>query len=121
MPTITILESSPRAANLLHIFGRLTDIPISSPFPIRVHVPDHQNALAYLLDVSLITPEERLRLVNHLAKYFSLTHADPQGIALSMSMSEWDYEEDDDGHECPCGCEGDDSKCVYTPSWGKRQ
>ena len=135
MPTITILESSPRAANWLHIFGRLTDIPIRSPFPIRVHVPDHQNALAYLLDVSLITNEERLRLVNHLAKYFSLTHAEverdldsdgvpiladdvivsiPQGIALSMINDPFDLDEEIDWQDDHCGYDGEKETDILT-------
>ena len=132
MTTATILETSPRAANWQHIFGRLTDVPLCSPFPILVHVPDHQNALAYLLDVSLITPEERLRLVNHIAKYFSQTHAEverdldvhgvpilaedvlvsiPQGLAMSMLGGDDPFDLEDevvDWQDDHCGYDGED-------------
>lgn len=35
--------------------------------------------------------------------------------------TKFDEAADDADHECPCGCEGNDSRCVYTASWGKPQ
>jgi len=130
--TASIIETSPRAADWLRVFGRLTDIPLRSPFAIRVNVPGRSNVSAYLLDISFITPEERLRLVNHIADRFNLTPAEvdrdldaqgvpilaedvlvsiPQGLALSMlgDVDPFDLEEeevdwDDDG----CGYDGED-------------
>ena len=119
MTTATLLETSPRAADWRHIFGRLTDIPLRGPFAIQMDLPGHPKASAYLLDVSLISSEERLRLVNHIAARFNLDRAEverdldaqgvpilaedvavyiPQGLALSM-MPDWDDDLDDDEDE----------------------
>ncbi len=129
MTTATILESSPGADDWQHVFGRLHDIPLRSPFAIKVNVPGRDNARAYLLDVSLITNEERLRLVNHISIRFNLPHSEverdidsigvpiladdvivsiPQGLAMSMIDDPFDIEEETDWGDDGCGYDGDD-------------
>jgi len=118
MTTATIHETSPRASDWMHVFGRLNDIPLRGPFAIKVNVPGRSSVSAYLLDVSLLTAEERLRLVNHIANRFNLPPAEvdrdldaqgvpvlaedvlvsvPQGLAFSMmdEVDPFDLEEED--------------------------
>jgi len=137
MTTASIHETSTRAADWLHVFGRLNDIPLRSPFAITVDVPGRSNVSAYLLDVSLITAEERLRLVNHIANRFNLPHSEverdldahgvpilaedvlvsiPQGLAMSMmaDVDPFDLEDEVvDWQDDHCGWDGEDDDDDY--------
>ena len=132
MTTATIHETSPRASDWLRVFGRLTDIPLRGPFVIRVNVPGRSNVRAYLLDIAALDPEERLRLVNHIATRFNIPPAEvdrdldaegvpilaedvlvsiPQGLALSMMGGDdpFDLEDEEvDWDDDNCGWDGED-------------
>lgn len=69
--TATLSETSPRAEAWRAIYGRLDGIPLQSVVPIAVHVPVKGDTLAYLLDLERITPDERQRLIAHLAASFN--------------------------------------------------
>lgn len=69
------------------VFG--TDkVPIKSFFPTRADLPGYPDALVYMLDLRVITPEQRARLVEGLAKRFKLDPAwldveiDEQGVPI---------------------------------------
>lgn len=63
-------------------------VPITSIIPTRVHLPGHPDARAYMLDLRVITPEQRGRLVQGLAERFELDPAwldgqlDQQGVPI---------------------------------------
>jgi len=64
---VVIDEGSPRAADCMRVFWR-RDVPVVSDKPMWVMVPEYDRPMqAYRLDVGRITPEERERLVQHLA------------------------------------------------------
>lgn len=67
---VVIDEDSPRAADFMKVFGR-RDVPVRSMIPSWVMVPDHDKPVkAYMMDLSQITPEEREKLVQHIAGRF---------------------------------------------------
>jgi hypothetical protein len=103
--TATIYETSERAADWRGIFHRLDNIPLWGPLPQLLHVPEKGEVLAYFLDLSAITNDERERLVAYIAGRFNLPHNEvardlhqvgcpvlaeellvtvPTGVALSM-------------------------------------
>ena len=102
--TATISEKSPRAERWQRVFQRLTDIPLLSPLSIRVSVPEKGTTDAYLLDLDMLKPDERERLIQDIASRFDIPLEEvrrdivrgvpilaedlivsiPQGLALSM-------------------------------------
>lgn len=75
-PTISLNPANVRAADFHQVFGRLSVIPVQTYLPIRAHVPGQYNAQVYLLDLSRLTSDESLRLVEHLARRFGLSPAE---------------------------------------------
>lgn len=54
------------------VFGRY-ELPIVSPIPEIVCVPDYGFTRAYALDLDEVTAEDRERLIEHIAKRFELS------------------------------------------------
>lgn len=69
--TAILISDSPRAADWIKVFGGL-DVHLKSPFPIRANLPGAPNALIYELDLELIAPDVRQRLIEHLAFTFQI-------------------------------------------------
>ena len=71
--TVTIREDSPRAADWMKVFGTLT-VPVTnalSPATITLNTPGRQGETqAYFLDLKALTPQQRRRLVEHIATRF---------------------------------------------------
>ncbi len=67
-----VTVSGPRAADWEKVFGTTT-VPVKSPNPHPASLPGKPFAMIYELDIEMITPEQRRRLVEHLASRFGLT------------------------------------------------
>lgn len=67
----TISEKSERYANWLEVFGSTT-AHIKTPYPTEVLLPGGP-ALIYHLDLEVLSPEQRARLINNLARRFDLS------------------------------------------------
>lgn len=64
---VVINKDSPRAADFMRVFGR-RDMPVVADTPVPVVVPDYEKpVLAYRIDLSGITPNQRERLKQHVA------------------------------------------------------
>jgi hypothetical protein len=60
-----------RAAEWREVLG--ADIVcVRSPVPRRANLPGHLDALIYLLDLDLLTEEQRVKLVAHLSAKFGI-------------------------------------------------
>lgn len=71
-PTCSIRDDSPRAADWQKVFGRTTQIPITSWLPTHANLPVGRGVEVYMLDLDRITPDERQRLIEHLAGRFDI-------------------------------------------------
>jgi hypothetical protein len=60
-----------RAAEWQRVLGTTT-VYITTPIPIRANLPGHPNAEIYLLDLNLISSQQREALITHLAARFNL-------------------------------------------------
>ena len=67
---VTITDPE-RAAEWLVILGTTT-VCVESPFPILANLPGHPRAEIYLLDLDLLTVEQRERLISHLCRKFGV-------------------------------------------------
>ena len=65
----SISKTSERAETWLAVFGSKT-IPLKSPIPYKANIPEKGSVYVYDLDLSLLTQEQRQRLVIHIAKRF---------------------------------------------------
>jgi len=72
LPVVSLRPDSPRAADWLAVFSRLDHIPITGYLPIVADLPDRPNSAIYLLDLPRVTPDERERLVQHIAARFNI-------------------------------------------------
>ena|SRR3990167_3394775 len=81
-PMCTMMPGSKRAAAWLQVFGRLTDIPITSWLPVWAVLPGRGRSEIYLLDLARVTFEERARLVSWIAGEFGL---DPQDVSEHLA------------------------------------
>ncbi len=61
-----------RAKDWEAVFGTTT-LPVRAPHPYPASVPGKGFTMVYDLDLDLVTPEQRERLVGHLATRFGLT------------------------------------------------
>ena len=68
--TVTICDPHRRAV-FESVFGTATVHPVS-PFPAQADLPGHPDEPVYMLDLELITPEQRERLVSYLAEGFGV-------------------------------------------------
>jgi hypothetical protein len=73
--TATIREESERAADWTAVFGGCT-IPIVSPIPQWASAPGVPAGLFYQVDMEAITPEQRARLVHHIAHTFQIAETE---------------------------------------------
>ena len=64
-----------RATLWRQVFGG-EEVPIRSIIPTNVNLPGHPDTLAYFLDLSAITPEQRQRLITAIAEKFHLPPAE---------------------------------------------
>lgn len=65
------IHNDDRAKEWLDVLGTTT-VYVESPFPIRMYLPGHDDAEAYMLDLDLITAEQRERLTEHIATKFDI-------------------------------------------------
>lgn len=65
----TIIDEE-RKKDFIKVFGTNV-VKIKSPFPKRIILPSGKEALAYFLDLDLISSEEREKLIDHLSKRFN--------------------------------------------------
>ena len=68
--TATIFDG-PRRALWEEIFPNAT-VPIKSFFTIKTDLPGHPQAEAYMLDLDAISPEQRAKMLDVLAKRFNI-------------------------------------------------
>jgi hypothetical protein len=84
--TVTITDPE-RAKFFEEVFGRTT-VNVKSPIPELAALPGHPRARVFKLDLDLITPEERERLILHLAGRFNVpveevrTDLDQEGVPI---------------------------------------
>lgn len=83
---VMIIDSE-RKKNFIEIFGT-NIVKIESPIPKKIIRPNGEEALAYFLDLNLITDEERERLINNIVKRFDQSiefvreHLDEMGVPI---------------------------------------
>lgn len=84
--TVLIHEETERAKNFMEVFGRLR-VNVMSFIPSMVNVPgfDEPQA-AYMLDLALITPAERGRLIDHLAARFGIAAQEVELLIHTMGV-----------------------------------
>ena len=75
MVRATIRDTAARAADWERVFGS-RQIPIKSPVPHRGSAPGHASAEFYELALEQLSPEQRERLVHHLAERFEIPPAE---------------------------------------------
>jgi hypothetical protein len=75
--TATIVENSPRAADWLKVFGG-REIILKYPFARTGDFPGVGARDFYELDLAALTPEQRTRMIVHLASYFHLSEDEVQ-------------------------------------------
>jgi|SRR5579862_565458 len=71
----TIRETSERAVAWMRVFGGRM-VPILSPIPVWAQAPGVEAGLFYQVDLTTLTPEQRTRMVQHIARTFSLSEAE---------------------------------------------
>lgn len=66
-----IINDPDRRADFIKIFGR-DRVNVTSPLPEWAELPTIGKAPVYKMDLNLLTLNERLRLVGHLAQKFNI-------------------------------------------------
>ena len=66
---VTIYDEK-RKKDFIKVFGTDT-VKVKSPVPTRIIKPDGEEALAYFLDLALITKKERKKLIKHISEKFN--------------------------------------------------
>ncbi len=83
---VTVTDSQ-RAGDWIKTLGSST-VSVMSPIPQLVNLPGHPSALVYMLDLACLTPDQRARLVAHIAQHFNIPAAeverdlDRQGVPI---------------------------------------
>ncbi len=72
MHTVTV--TGERAAEWVKVFGSAT-VPVQSPFPVTASV-QNEITLVYMLAIDQLTPDQRGKLIDHLATKFNLHAAE---------------------------------------------
>ena len=67
---VNIYEKSKRGKEIRKVFGTTT-LNIKSPIPEWIILPNKEKALAYYLDLDLITDRQREKLISHLSSQFN--------------------------------------------------
>jgi hypothetical protein len=73
--TVRIRPEAPRREDWIAIFGDET-MPVTSPVPVRNDAPGLSDKSFYRLDVSRLTPVQRLRLVEYIARKFDIAECE---------------------------------------------
>lgn len=80
-PDFTATIRNPeRRGDWLTIYGTDT-VPIKSPNPQKANLPGIPGTLVYMADLTVLTPDQRQRLVTHIAKRFDL---DPTEVEAKL-------------------------------------
>lgn len=66
-----ISEESTRHREWIEVMG-VDEIPLKSPFPEWASAPGVEAGLFYQIDLSAITPEQRERMIKHIARKFEV-------------------------------------------------
>ena len=69
--TTATIHDPRRRAVWIDVFPNAT-VPVKSALPIRVDVPGHPNALAYMLDLGAITKDQREGLIKTISREFKI-------------------------------------------------
>jgi hypothetical protein len=86
----TVTVQGPRAADFEAVFGTAT-VHVRSPIPQLAELPGRGMQYVYLLDLALVTPEQRARLIAHIAARFELpadevaAELDDHGVPILVS------------------------------------
>lgn len=84
---VQISDSSPRAVEWRQVLGT-TELAVHSPLPAWVNLPGRGRQQAYMLDLALLTSEQRGALIDHLALKFGIprgevaTEIDAAGVPI---------------------------------------
>lgn len=73
--TATISKESPRYAIWMQVYGSDT-VYIQSPIPYEAEIVDLGEQSIYMLDLELLTSEQRERQIAHIAERFELDPAE---------------------------------------------
>lgn len=69
---VRIRENTERAETFMKVFGRL-EVNVQSPVPFWANLPGYDEPqLVYLLDLKLITADERRRVIDYVTDKFSI-------------------------------------------------
>ncbi len=68
---VTITDPD-RAEEWRRVFGTTT-VNVTGPLPKKVNLPGHPNALAFFLDLDLLTNQQHDALIEHLGTKFHMT------------------------------------------------
>ena len=82
--TVTITDPE-RAAEWQAVLGTTT-VHVQSPIPTCANLPGKPGALVYFLDLDFLTPQQRVALVDHLAKKFGIDAADVRQLLPGMGV-----------------------------------
>ena len=78
----TVTVYGERGAEFEQIFGTRT-VHVCSPFPTMAHLEGKVEAESvYMLDLEMLTAEQRSKLINHVAQKFS---ADPAAVEAAIN------------------------------------
>jgi len=81
--TLTAADQPERVVEWQTVYGTLT-VPVKSPFPVTVEVPEKGKQPAYLLDLAALTDEQRTALILHVAGKFA---APPEEVAEYLAAA----------------------------------
>jgi len=73
--TATIRKESTRAQAWINILGTDT-APITSPIPTLASAPGVPEGLFYMLDLTQLTQEQRIKLIRYLAQRFDVVESE---------------------------------------------
>lgn len=75
-----VSEQSTRYQEWLEVMG-INEIPLESTFPVLGSAPGVKAGLFYQVDLSAITPEQRERMIKHIARKFGV---DEQEVSSTL-------------------------------------
>jgi len=83
---VIVHEGTERAENFMKVFGR-REVNVKSFVPHWANVPGFDEPQrVYMLDLAMLTPDERARMVTHLAGMFGLTEARASDAIASIGV-----------------------------------
>ena len=72
---VGVVKDSERGKEFMEVFGTVM-VFVKSPIPKFIITPEKEKALAYFLDIDLLTKKQRKNLVRHLSKKFKQSIAE---------------------------------------------